>query len=188
MERIRQALVTGNEKVLSDEYGDPDRAFQRLNKLKREGDEPQREQKRALDRKHRGEWRELYGRQDGERSGQAEDCQSLRGRVQQWREHGGRWRNLAGAIRGKAGVLEEWSRRLDQRHHQERAGLGREHGREVRDRAVSRPRRQGYREEREERFEAIQRTRKGLAWLTKPGQVVLGDNRLYSKSTTSWRV
>ena len=27
----------GNEKVLSDEYGDPDRAFQRLNQLKREG-------------------------------------------------------------------------------------------------------------------------------------------------------
>ena len=47
VERIRQALVTGNEKVLSDEYGDPDRAFQRLNKLKREGDEPQREQKRG---------------------------------------------------------------------------------------------------------------------------------------------
>ena len=171
VERISQALVTGNEKVLSDEYGDPDRAFQRLNQLKREGNRQELERKRALDRKHRGGWRELYGRQDGERSGQAEDCQSLRGRVQQWREHGGGWRNLAGAIRGKAGVIEEWSRRLDQRHRQGRAALGREHGREVRDRAVSRPRRQGY---REERFEAIQQTRKGLAWLTKPGQVVLG--------------
>ena len=38
VERIRQALVTGNEKVLSDEYGDGHHAFQRLNQLKREGD------------------------------------------------------------------------------------------------------------------------------------------------------
>ena len=171
VERIKQALVTGNEKVLSDEYGDPDRAFQRLTQLKREGNRQELERKRALDRKHRGEWRELYGRQDGERSGQAEDCQSLRGRVQQWREYGSRWRNLAGAIRGKAGVLEEWSRRLDQRHRQERAGQGREHTRAVREQGVSRPRRLGY---REERFEAIQQARQGLAFLTLPGTQPLG--------------
>ena len=173
VERIGRAMRTGDLQALA-EYGDPNEAFRRLCQLKGEGDRTQREQKRALDRKHRGEWRELYGRQDGERSGQAEDCQSLRGRVQQWREHGGRWRSLAGAIRGKAGVIEQWSRRLDQRHRQERAAVGREHGREVRDRAVSRPRRQGY---REERFEAIQQMRKGLAWMTKPGQVFLGGQQ-----------
>ena len=161
---------TGDLQALA-EYGDPNEAFRRLCQLKREGDRTQRERKRALDRQHRGGWRELYRRQDGERSGQAEDCQSLRGRVQQWREHGGRWRTLAGAIRGKAGVLDEWSRRLDQRHRQERAGQGREHTRAVREQGVSRPRRLGY---REERFEAIQQARQGLAFLTLPGTQPLG--------------
>ena len=109
VERIRQALVTGNEKVLSDEYGDPDRAFQRLNKLKREGD-------RTAAASRSGRWTgsieenggSCTGGQDGERSGQAEDCQSLRGRVQQWREYGSRWRDLGrcdpGQSRGPRGV------------------------------------------------------------------------------------
>ena len=170
VERIGRAMRTGDLQALA-EYGDPNEAFRRLCQLKREGDRTQRERKRALDRQHRGGWRELYRRQDGERSGQAEDCQSLRGRVQQWREYGSRWRDLPGAIRGKAGVLDEWSRRLDQRHRQERAGQGREHTRAVREQGVSRPRRLGY---REERFEAIQQARQGLAFLTLPGTQPLG--------------
>ena len=125
VERIRQAMVTGNEKVLSDEYGDPDRAFQRLNKLKREGD-------RTAAASRSGRWtgsiEENGGSCTGGRTasdrGRRRTARACEAGCSSGESTGRAGVTLAGAIRGKAGVLDEWSRRLDQRHRQERAGLG----------------------------------------------------------------
>ena len=158
-ERIEKAVDSQDTGVL-DEYEGLNGAMRRLVSLKKEQEESRRKEKRDLDGKHRGEWSKLYQRQEGERAKQEEDCQSVRGRVKQWREQGRRWWELAGAIRGKPAVVEGWERSLERSHREERAGLGRDQGREVRELGVFRPRQLGY---REARFEEINRIRKFVA-------------------------
>ena len=164
VERISEAVGRADPAIL-DEYGGLNGAMRRLVWLKEEQEERRGKEKRELAGKHRGEWRELYRRQEGERSRQAEDCGSLRGRVKQWREQGRRWWELAGAIRGKSEVVEGWIRSLEQSHREQRAGLGREQGRELRESGVFRLQRPGY---REERFEAIGRMREYVAGMSTP--------------------
>ena len=79
-ERISEAVREVNTTFL-DEYGGLNGAMRRFVSLKKEQEERRRKEKRELDGKHRGEWSDLYQKQEGERSGQAEDCKSLRGRV-----------------------------------------------------------------------------------------------------------
>ena len=162
-ERIEKAVDSQDTGVL-DEYEGLNGAMRRLVSLKKEQEESRRKEKRDLDGKHRGEWSKLYRKQEGERSKQEEDCQSLRGRVNQWREHGRRWWELSGAIRGKPAVVEGWVRSLERSHREERAGLGRDQGREVRELGVFRPRQLGY---REARFEEIKRSREYVASMSK---------------------
>ena len=159
VERIGEAIREADTTFL-DEYGGLNGAMRRLVSLKKGEEERRRKEKGELERKHRGEWRELYRKQDGERSKQAEACQSLRGRVQQWREQGRRWWELAGAIRGKPEVVAGWARNLERSHREGRAALGREQGREVRELGVLRLRRLGY---REARFEKIKQRREYVA-------------------------
>lgn len=162
-ERIKQAIVSSDTGAL-EEWGGLNEAMGRSIALEKEEEAKRRRERQALDRKHRGEWRELYRKQEGDRARQAEEWQSLGGRVKQWREQGRRWGELAGAIRGKSEVIERWVGRLEQSHREERAGLGREQGREVRELGVLRERRPGY---REARFEKIQRSREYVASMSR---------------------
>ena len=167
--------ISSQDMAVLDEYGGLNGAVRRLVRLEEEQEERRRKEKRELDRKHRGEWRELYQEQEGDRGRQAEDCQSLRGRVKQWREQGRRWWELAGAIRGKPEVVEGWFRDLERSQREQRAALGRGQGREVRKLGVFRLRRLGY---REERFEKIQRDREYVAGMYeyRPDQGYLENN------------
>ena len=90
------------------------------------------EERRHLDRSQRSAWRELYERQGAERERLANDCRTLRGRVNRWREMEQQWTDLYGVARGKPWVIEGWSRELEQRQREERAELGREQSRESR--------------------------------------------------------
>ena len=85
-----------------------------------------------LDRAQRRAWRELYARQGAERDRLAEDCRTLRGRVNRWRETEQQWTDLYGVARGKPWVIEGWARELEQGQRAERAELGREQSRESR--------------------------------------------------------
>ena len=85
-----------------------------------------------LDRRHRGEWSELYKRQERERERLEADSRTLRGRVRLWRETG-RWTDLAAAIRRKPEAVLAWTGAQRSRQRQERAELGREQGRQARE-------------------------------------------------------
>ena len=86
-----------------------------------------------LEKRSKGEWSELYGRQGKQRERMRQDCRGVLGRFRAWRELGGGVREIGGAIRGSGEVLGRFRKELDDRQRQGRVSLGKAHAEAVRD-------------------------------------------------------
>jgi len=85
-----------------------------------------------LETRARKEWAELQKRQEEMRQRLDRESRTVLGRLRIWRLDRS-LRELAGAIRGREDLVEGWREDLDRYHRDERAELGKAHGKRARE-------------------------------------------------------